>query len=162
MGHLASAKRPRGRVAEWLKAADCKSAHASVRWFESSPFHHPPRRGGSVLPEKGTPALPTPLIFIAAAMLEIGGCFAFWKWARLGASPLWLIPGLVALAGFAWILTFADTPAAARGYAAYGGIYVASSLGWMWLVEGLRPDRFDLIGGALCLAGCLAILFGPR
>jgi small multidrug resistance family-3 protein len=102
------------------------------------------------------------LLFIVAAMLEIGGCFAFWKWARLDGSTLWLLPGMVALASFAWTLTFADTPAAARAYAAYGGIYVASSLAWMWLVEGLRPDRWDLIGGGLCLIGCLAILFGPR
>ena len=61
MGHLASAKRPRGRVAEWLKAADCKSAHASVRWFESSPFHHPPRRGGSVLPRRRDTSAADPL-----------------------------------------------------------------------------------------------------
>jgi small multidrug resistance family-3 protein len=64
-------------------------------------------------------------IFIAAAFAEIGGCFAFWAWWRLDKSPLWLVPGVASLILFAWLLTLADTAAAGRAYAAYGGVYIA-------------------------------------
>ena len=72
-------------------------------------------------------------VFIAAALAEIAGCFAFWSWWRLDKSPLWLVPGAALLILFAWLLTLADTNAAGRAYAAYGGIYIAASLGWLWL-----------------------------
>ena len=97
-----------------------------------------------------------------AALAEIAGCFAVWAWARLGASPLWLAPGLMSLAAFAWLLTRADAAYAGRAYAAYGGVYVAASLGWLWLAEGRRPDGWDVGGAALCLAGAAVILLGPR
>ncbi|RWM08333.1 YnfA family protein [Mesorhizobium sp.] len=97
----------------------------------------------------------TYLIYIAAALAEIAGCFSFWAWWRLAKSPLWLVPGLVSLALFGFLLALVDTNAAGRAYAAYGGIYIASSLGWLWLIEGARPDRFDLAGAAL-------ILLAPR
>ncbi len=106
--------------------------------------------------------MPTIAAYIGAAFAEIAGCFAFWAWARLGKSALWLLPGMVALALFAWLLTRVDSEAAGRAYAAYGGIYIAASLLWLWLVEGLRPDRWDLAGSALCLIGAGLILFGPR
>jgi small multidrug resistance family-3 protein len=102
------------------------------------------------------------LIFAGAALCEIGGCFAFWAWLRLGKSPLWAIGGVAALIGFAWILTRIDSAAAGRAFAAYGGIYICASLGWMWAVEGVRPDRWDGIGAALCVAGSLVILLAPR
>ncbi|MEC9344731.1 MAG: YnfA family protein [Pseudomonadota bacterium] len=101
-------------------------------------------------------------VFAAAALAEIAGCFAFWAWWRLDRSPLWLLPGLLALVAFAWLLAQAETGAAGRAYAAYGGVYIAASLGWLWLVEGLRPDRFDLAGAGLALAGTAVILFAPR
>jgi small multidrug resistance family-3 protein len=101
-------------------------------------------------------------LFALAAVAEIGGCFAFWAWARQDRSALWLIPGLLALAFFAWVLTRVDADFAGRAYAAYGGVYIAASLLWLWLVEGARPDRFDLIGGAVCLTGTAIILFAPR
>jgi small multidrug resistance family-3 protein len=72
--------------------------------------------------------------YLIAAFAEIAGCFAFWAWARLDKSALWLIPGLASLALFAWILTRADSAVAGRAYAAYGGVYIASSMVWMWLV----------------------------
>ncbi len=100
--------------------------------------------------------------FIGAAVAEIAGCFAFWAWARLGASPFWLIPGLVSLIAFASLLTLVDTPAAGRAYAAYGGLYVVASLVWLKFVEGVDPDRWDVSGAALCLAGMAVILYGPR
>ncbi len=104
----------------------------------------------------------TALIYGLAALAEIAGCFAFWAWLRLDRSPLWLIPGMASLALFAWLLTRVEADAAGRAYAAYGGVYIAASLMWLWLVEHRAPDRWDLIGAALCLAGAAVILFGPR
>ncbi|MBP1804723.1 YnfA family protein [Rubellimicrobium aerolatum] len=101
-------------------------------------------------------------LYALAAGLEIGGCFAVWAWARGGASPGWLVPGLAALLGFAWLLTRAESGFAGRAFAAYGGVYVAASLLWLWLVEGQRPDRWDLAGGAVVLAGAALILWAPR
>ena len=100
--------------------------------------------------------------YLVAAFAEIAGCFAFWAWARLGQPAWWLLPGLAALALFAWVLTRVEADAAGRAFAAYGGVYIAASLVWLWAVEGLRPDRWDLIGAACCLAGATIILVGPR
>lgn len=104
----------------------------------------------------------TLLIYGFAALFEIAGCFSFWAWLKLHKSPLWLIPGVASLCLFAWLLTLVDAPAAGRTYAAYGAIYIASSLIWMWLVEHQRPDRWDMAGLALCLIGAGVILFGVR
>lgn len=100
--------------------------------------------------------------YLIAAFAEIAGCFAFWAWARLDKSALWLIPGLASLALFAWVLTRADSALAGRAYAAYGGVYIASSMLWMWLVEGHRPERWDAAGLALCLIGSAVILLPQR
>jgi small multidrug resistance family-3 protein len=97
-----------------------------------------------------------------AALAEIAGCFSFWAWWRLEKSPLWLIPGMASLAAFAFLLTLAESDAAGRAYAAYGGIYICASLFWLWAAEGVRPDRFDLAGAAICLVGAGVILLGPR
>jgi small multidrug resistance family-3 protein len=102
------------------------------------------------------------LVYAAAAAAEIAGCFAFWAWLRLGKSPLWLVPGVTSLIAFAWLLTRADAAFAGRAFAAYGGVYIAASLLWLWAVEGRVPDRWDLAGAALCLFGAAVILFGPR
>ena len=102
------------------------------------------------------------LLYAAAATAEIAGCFAFWAWLRLGKSMLWLVPGLLSLALFAFLLTRVPTDAAGRAYAAYGGFYIAASLVWLWLVEGQRPDRFDLTGAAICLVGAAVILLPAR
>ncbi len=104
----------------------------------------------------------TILAYAAAALAEIAGCFAFWAWLRLGKSPWWIAPGMVSLALFAWLLTRVDSAAAGRAYAAYGGIYVVASLCWLWAMEGTRPDRWDIAGGLVCLAGTGIILLGPR
>lgn len=101
-------------------------------------------------------------IYAAAALAEIAGCFAFWAWLRSGASALWVIPGTACLVVFALLLTFIPTEAAGRAFAAYGGIYILASLAWMWGVEGVRPDRFDVTGAAMCLAGAAIILLAPR
>nr|WP_197703803.1 YnfA family protein [Variibacter gotjawalensis] len=101
-------------------------------------------------------------IYAGAALAEIAGSFAFWAWLRLEKSPIWLIPGLISLAVFAYLLTLVDSAAAGRAYAAYGGLYIAASLVWLWAVERASPDRWDLIGAAICLGGAAIILFGPR
>lgn len=106
--------------------------------------------------------MPAPLVFVGAALAEIAGCFAFWAWLRLGKPAWWLVPGCASLVLFAWLLTLVDSDAAGRAYAAYGGIYITSALLWLWIVEGVRPDRWDLGGVALCLAGAAVILFGPH
>ncbi len=97
-----------------------------------------------------------------AAVLEIAGCFAVWVWARGGASALWLVPGTLSLLAFAWLQTRSEAGVAGRAYATYGGVYVAASLLWLWAVEGQRPDRWDLLGGAVVVGGAALILFGPR
>jgi small multidrug resistance family-3 protein len=102
------------------------------------------------------------LTYAAAAFFEIAGCFAFWAWLRNDKPVIWLAPGLASLVIFALLLTRIDTDAAGRAFAAYGGIYIAASLLWLWLVEDVRPDRFDLIGAALCIAGALVIIIAPR
>ncbi|MGH6753502.1 MAG: YnfA family protein [Bradyrhizobium sp.] len=106
--------------------------------------------------------MPTILAYIGAALAEIAGCFAFWAWIRLGKSPWWLAPGMVSLALFAWLLTRVDSDAAGRAYAAYGGVYICASLFWLWAVEGARPDRWDVLGGGVCIVGAGIILLGPR
>lgn len=105
---------------------------------------------------------PTVALYALAALAEIAGCFAVWAWMRLGASALWLVPGLVSLAAFAWLLTLAPADFAGRAYAAYGGIYIAASLVWLWAIEGQRPDTWDLAGALLCVLGAAIILFAPR
>lgn len=104
----------------------------------------------------------TALIYALAALAEIAGCFAFWAVVRSGASPLWLAPGAVSLLAFGALLTRVDAEAAGRAFAAYGGVYIVASLAWLWAVEGFRPDRWDVIGGAVCLAGAAIILYAPR
>lgn len=104
----------------------------------------------------------TALAYLGAAVAEIAGCFAFWAWLRLGASPWWLLPGIASLLVFAWLLTLVDAAAAGRAYAAYGGVYICASLLWLWSIEGLWPDRWDLTGAALCLAGAAIIIYAPR
>ncbi len=100
--------------------------------------------------------------YLVAATGEIAGCFAFWAWLRLHKSPLWLVPGLAALIVFAMALTRIDAAYAGRAYAAYGGIYIMSSLLWLRAIENVRPDRWDLLGASICLVGASVILFGPR
>lgn len=100
-------------------------------------------------------------LYALAALAEIAGCFAVWHWWR-GASALWLIPGALALAGFALLLAMTPPAHAGRSFAAYGGIYIAASLGWLWLVEKTRPDLWDILGVALALTGAAVILVAPR
>ena len=104
----------------------------------------------------------TLLAYFGAALAEIAGCFAFWAWFRLDKSPWWLVPGVASLCVFAWLLTLVDAEHAGRAYAAYGGIYILSALLWLWAAEGIRPDKWDVLGVGVCLMGAAIILWGPR
>ncbi len=101
-------------------------------------------------------------LYVAAATAEIAGCFALWAVARNGAASLWLVPGVLSLVLFGWLLTRVDVDFAGRAYAIYGGIYIAASLVWLWSVEGRVPDRWDLVGAGIAVAGALIILYMPR
>ena len=104
----------------------------------------------------------TLLLFVATAVAEIVGCYLPYLWLRKDASAWLLAPAAVSLAMFAWLLTLHPSLAAGRTYAAYGGVYVAVAVLWMWKVEGLRPDVWDLVGTAVTLAGMTIIAFAPR
>jgi small multidrug resistance family-3 protein len=100
--------------------------------------------------------------YIAAAITEIGGCFAFWAWLRLGKSFYWVFPGILSLAAFAFFLTRVNALFAGRTFAAYGGVYIVASLLWLWIIDGQRPDKWDILGGIICIIGAVVILFGQR
>jgi small multidrug resistance family-3 protein len=100
--------------------------------------------------------------YAGAAVAEIAGCFAFWAWLRIGKSAWWIVPGTGSLILFAYLLTLVGSDAAGRAFAAYGGIYIAAALLWLWVVEGVRPDRYDVGGAIVCLVGATIILLGPR
>ena len=97
-----------------------------------------------------------------AALAEIAGCYAFWVVLRDGRSIWWLAPGVASLIVFAFALTRVESTAAGRAFAAYGGVYMAASLLWLRFAEGMRPDRWDLLGGAVALAGAAIILLPAR
>ena len=102
------------------------------------------------------------IYYIAAAVAEIAGCFAFWAWLRLGKSMYWILPGIVSLAVFALLLTRIEALFAGRTFAAYGGVYIAASLLWLWVIEHQRPDKWDILGAIICITGAAVILFGQR
>ncbi|MGF1570304.1 MAG: YnfA family protein [Nodosilinea sp.] len=102
------------------------------------------------------------IFFLIAALGEILGCYTFWVWLKLGKSIFWVIPGLWALVIYAAALTRIDASNAGRVYAAYGGVYLLASCGWLWLVEGVQPYRRDLLGVAISIMGTLVILSNPN
>ncbi|WP_020649458.1 YnfA family protein [Solimonas variicoloris] len=100
-------------------------------------------------------------LFVATALAEIVGCYLPYLVLREQRTPWLLLPAAASLALFAWLLTLHPT-AAGRVYAAYGGIYIAVALIWLWRVDGIRPTATDLLGAALCLAGAAVIVLGAR
>ncbi len=102
------------------------------------------------------------LWYILAAVCEIAGCYAVWLWLRLGRSALLLVPAALVLIVFAVVLTRVDAAYAGRAYAAYGGVYIISSLAWLAIVERTVPRTSDVIGSVVCLMGAAIILFGAR
>jgi len=103
----------------------------------------------------------TLLLFVLTACAEIVGCFLPYLYLRGAASAWVLLPAAAALALFAWLLTL-HPDAAGRTYAAYGGVYVATAVLWLWLVEGHRPDVWDVTGASISVTGMLIIFFAPR
>lgn len=99
------------------------------------------------------------LWFTIAAILEIAGCYTFWMWYKLDKNPLWLVPGLLSLALFGWILSFVEVSFAGRAFAAYGGIYIVMSLVWAVVVEKHMINIQDGLGAGLCVVGALLIFF---
>jgi small multidrug resistance family-3 protein len=105
--------------------------------------------------------LATVSLFFATALAEIVGCYLPMLWLA-NRAPAWvLIPAAASLALFVWLLTLHPT-AAGRVYAAYGGVYVATALLWLWLADGVKPTLWDLTGAAVALAGMAIIMFAPR
>ena len=94
-------------------------------------------------------------------MAEIAGCCGIYAWFRLGKPVWWLVPGVAGLLLFAWFLPLHTGPAG-RIYAAYGAIYIAVSVAWMWGIERQRPDLWDISGALVCLIEAGMIYFGPR
>lgn len=100
-------------------------------------------------------------LFVLTAVAEVVGCYLPYLWLRQGKSPLLLVPAAGSLAVFAWLLTL-HLIGAARTYAAYGGVYIAVALVWLWLVEGERPTTWDLVGALVAILGMAIIVLGPR
>ena len=101
------------------------------------------------------------LLFAVTAVAEIVGCYLPWIVIKQG-KPLWLLlPAAGSLAAFAWLLTLHPS-AAGRTYAAYGGVYIAVAIGWLWVVEGIRPSLWDVIGSLIALTGMAVIMLAPR
>jgi small multidrug resistance family-3 protein len=98
-------------------------------------------------------------LFVATAVAEIVGCYLPYLWLKRGGSPWLLVPATASLLLFAWLLTLHPT-AAGRAYAAYGGVYVAVAVVWLWLIDGNRPTAWDLTGAAVAIAGMAIIMLG--
>lgn len=107
------------------------------------------------------PEIKTVLLYLLTAVAEIVGCYLPYLWLREGKSALLLIPTALSLALFAWLLTLHPT-AAGRVYAAYGGVYIFVAILWLWVVDGIRPTTWDVVGSVVALAGMGIIMFGPR
>jgi small multidrug resistance family-3 protein len=99
------------------------------------------------------------VLFSVTAAAEIFGCYSVYLWLKMHRTPLWLLLAALSLALFAWLLSLHQTTAAGRTYAAYGGIYIAASLVWLWRVEGQSPDRWDPLGSLVCILGAAIILY---
>ncbi|SFL17374.1 YnfA family protein [Geodermatophilus ruber] len=101
-------------------------------------------------------------LFLLAALAEIGGAWLVWQGLREHRGWLWVAGGALALAGYGLVATLQPDPHFGRILAAYGGIFVAGSLAWGMVVDGFRPDRYDILGAAICLVGVLVIMYAPR
>ena len=100
-------------------------------------------------------------LFAITALAEIVGCYLPYLWLRRGKSAWLLVPAAASLVLFAWLLSLHPT-AAGRVYAAYGGVYIGAAIVWLWIVDGIRPTGWDLLGSAVALLGMAIIMFAPR
>ncbi|MGP4056975.1 YnfA family protein [Mycobacterium sp. 4D054] len=102
------------------------------------------------------------LLFVLAAVLEIGGAWLVWQGVREHRGLLWVGAGVLALGAYGFVAAFQPDANFGRVLAAYGGVFVAGSLIWGMVVDGFRPDRWDITGAAVCLAGVGLIMYAPR
>lgn len=102
------------------------------------------------------------LLFVLAAFAEIGGAWLVWQGVREHRGVAFIGAGIAALGAYGFVATLQDEPNFGRILAAYGGIFVAGSLAWGMVVDGFRPDRYDLAGAAICLLGVAVIMYAPR
>jgi small multidrug resistance family-3 protein len=102
------------------------------------------------------------LLFVLAALAEIGGAWLVWQGVREHRGAAWVGAGVVALGTYGFVATLQDDANFGRILAAYGGIFVAGSLAWGMVVDGFRPDRYDVVGAAICLVGVAVIMYAPR
>ena len=105
--------------------------------------------------------LKTVVLFGITAIAEIVGCYLPYLWLKHDKSMLLLIPAALSLALFAWLLTL-HPEASGRVYAAYGGVYIFVALLWLWVVDGIKPTMWDVVGGSVALIGMAIIMFAPR
>jgi small multidrug resistance family-3 protein len=102
------------------------------------------------------------VLFVLAAVAEIGGAWLVWQGWREGRGLWWIGAGVLALGAYGFVATFQPDPHFGRILAAYGGMFVAGSLAWGVVADGFRPDRWDLAGAAVCLLGVAIIMYAPR
>jgi small multidrug resistance family-3 protein len=102
------------------------------------------------------------LLFVLAAVAEIGGAWLIWQGVREHRGLLWAGAGVVALGGYGFVATLQPDASFGRVLAAYGGVFVVGRLVWAMALDGFRPDRFDVIGAAVCLVGVAVIMYAPR
>jgi small multidrug resistance family-3 protein len=102
------------------------------------------------------------LLFLLAAVAEIGGAWLVWQGVREHRGLLWVGAGIVALGLYGFVATLQPEANFGRILAAYGGVFVAGSLAWGIVADGFRPDRFDYLGAAICLLGVVVIMYAPR
>ncbi|WP_329049221.1 YnfA family protein [Amycolatopsis sp. NBC_01488] len=102
------------------------------------------------------------VLFLAAAVCEIGGAWLVWQGVRESRGWLWIGGGILALGVYGFVATLQPDAHFGRILAAYGGVFVAGSLAWGMVADGYRPDRYDVIGALLCLAGVAVIMYAPR
>jgi small multidrug resistance family-3 protein len=101
-------------------------------------------------------------LFLAAALFEIGGAWLIWQGIRAHRGWPWIAAGIIALAVYGFAATLQPDAHFGRILAAYGGVFVAGSLAWGMVLDGYRPDRFDIIGALVCLTGVAVIMYAPR
>jgi small multidrug resistance family-3 protein len=141
----------RSFIADGLPSAD--RCYILVRRLDSPPR---PRHDRRVIPVRSL------ALFVVAAFFEIGGAWLVWQGVREHRGWLWVLGGILALGAYGFVATYQPSADFGRILAAYGGVFVAGSLIWGWVADGYRPDRFDLIGAAICLVGMGVIMYAPR
>lgn len=102
------------------------------------------------------------VLFVVAALFEIGGAWLVWQGVREHRGLLFIAAGVLALGAYGFVATLQPDPHFGRILAAYGGVFVAGSLAWGVLVDGFRPDRYDITGALICLLGVAVIMYAPR